>query len=92
MLELANACYIVAHRKEVMMTSSTMTIRMESEEKKLIADYAATFGISVSEFMRTAALERIEDELDLKAWEKAKAEFDADPVTISAADIAHKYL
>lgn len=74
------------------MASSTMTIRLDSEEKDLISDYAAAFGASVSEFMRTAALERIEDELDLKAWQEAKAEFDSDPVTISADEIARKYL
>lgn len=74
------------------MTSATMTIRLDSAEKNLISDYAAAFGVSVSEFMRKAALERIEDELDLKAWEEAKAEFDRDPVTISAAEIAEKYL
>lgn len=74
------------------MTSATMTIRLESEEKTLISDYASAFGISVSEFMRNVALERIEDELDLKVWEEAKAEFEADPVTFSAAEIAKKYL
>ncbi len=74
------------------MASATMTIRLESEEKNLISDYAAAFGMSVSEFMRKAALERIEDELDLKVWEEAKAEFEADPLTISAAEIAGKYL
>lgn len=74
------------------MASETMTIRLDEEEKALISDYAKTFDISVSEFMRRCALERIEDELDLQAWEKAKAEFDADPVTVSASDIAKKYL
>lgn len=74
------------------MASATMTIRLESEEKALISDYAAAFGTSVSEFMRKVALERIEDELDLKAWEEAKVEFESDPVTISAAEIARKYL
>ena len=74
------------------MASTTMTIRMDSAEKSLIADYARTFGESVSEFMRSCALERIEDSLDLSAWREAKAEFDADPETISAADIAKKYL
>ena len=74
------------------MASATMTIRLESEEKALISDYAAAFGTSVSEFMRKVALERIEDELDLKAWEEAKAEFESDPVTIAAAEIARKYL
>lgn len=74
------------------MASATMTIRLDSAEKSLITDYAKAFGESVSEFMRSCALERIEDELDLKAWQEAKAEFDADPVTIPAADIAKKYL
>ncbi|WP_165173556.1 type II toxin-antitoxin system RelB family antitoxin [Adlercreutzia sp. ZJ242] len=74
------------------MASVTMTIRLESEEKNLIADYAAAFNTSVSEFMRRAALERIEDELDLKAWHQAKAEFDADPVSYPADEIAKKYL
>lgn len=74
------------------MASATMTIRMDSAEKGLIADYARTFGESASEFMRRCALDKIEDELDLNAWREAKAEFDADPVTIPAADIARKYL
>lgn len=74
------------------MASATMTIRMDSAEKSLIADYARTFGESASEFMRKCALDRIEDELDLSAWREAKDEFEADPVTISAADIAKKYL
>lgn len=74
------------------MSSATMTIRLEGEEKKLISDYAAAFGTSVSEFMRRTALERIEDELDLKAWYEAKAEYDADPVTYTAEEMAKKYL
>lgn len=74
------------------MSSVTMTIRLESEEKKLISDYAAAFGSSVSEFMRRVALERIEDDLDLKAWYEAKAEYDIDPVAYSADEIARKYL
>lgn len=74
------------------MSSATMTIRLDSEEKDLISNYAATFGTSASEFMRRAAIERIEDELDLETWKKAKAEFESDPVTISAAEIARKYL
>lgn len=74
------------------MASATMTIRLESDEKALISDYATAFGQSVSEFMRKAALERIEDELDLKVWREAKAEFDADSVTLTAGEIAEKYL
>lgn len=72
------------------MSSATMTIRLDGSEKALIADYAKTFGISASD-MRRCALEKIEDDFDLQAWCEAKSEFDADPVTISAADIAKKY-
>lgn len=74
------------------MASTTITIRLDGEEKALISDYAVTFGISVSEFIRRVALERLEDELDLQAWEEAKAEFEVDPETISSAEIAKKYL
>lgn len=74
------------------MPSTTMTIRLDEREKSLIAAYAKTFGASVSDFMRASALERIEDELDLKAWDQAKAEFDKNPTTYSAAEIAAKYL
>ncbi len=74
------------------MGSATITIRLDSSEKELITDYAAAFGTSVSELVRKVILEHIEDELDLKAWEEAKAEFESDPDTVSAAEIARKYL
>jgi hypothetical protein len=48
--------------------------------------------MSISEFVRTTALARIEDELDLVAWEDAKREFDDDPTTLTADEIAAKYL
>jgi len=69
-----------------------MTIRLGTHEKDLIGAYARAFGQSVSDFMRESALERIEDELDLKTWDEAKHEFDQNPVTYSAQEIAEKYL
>ena len=74
------------------MPSTTITIRLDEADKSLITDYAGAFGKTVSDFMREAALDHIEDELDLKAWEEAKREFDEDPVTFSAKEIAAKYL
>ena len=61
----------------------TMTLRINEEDSRLIKDYARLQGITVSEFLRRAALEKIEDELDIKAAEKAYAEYLADPVTYS---------
>ncbi len=90
----ARMCYNVVHQIEIKgcsMASSTITLRVDSAEKNLIADYAQTFGMSISEFIRSAVMDKIEDELDLRAWYEAKAEFDADPVVISADEIAKKY-
>lgn len=58
----------------------------------MIQDYASLYDMSVSELVRTTVMEKIEDELDLKTWEQAKANFDANPDTISAEEIARKYL
>lgn len=74
------------------MSTSTLTLRLAESEKKLLADYAKAFGMSVSEFVRTSALEKIEDELDLRAWDEAKREFDVNPQTLTAEEIAAKYI
>jgi uncharacterized protein (DUF1778 family) len=60
-----------------------MTLRINEEDAQLIRDYARLHGITVSEFLRRAALEKIEDELDIRAAEKAYADYLADPVTYS---------
>ena len=74
------------------MSTTTITLRIDSAEKQLISDYARTFGVSVSEFVRETTLRRIEDELDLVAWKQAKAEFEADPQMVPAADVTSEYL
>ena len=61
----------------------TISLRLSPDDAQLIRDYARLHGVSVSEFMRRAALEKIEDELDVRAAEKAYAEYLADPVTYS---------
>ena len=74
------------------MASSTITIRLDADEKRLIGDYANAYGTSVSEFIRRTVLEFLEDQLDLQQWYEAKREFDRDPRTLSAEEIAEKYL
>ncbi len=73
------------------MTSATMTIRLDSREKELFSEYARAMGTSASDFVRQAALERIESEIDLTAWAEARADYDADPVSYSL-DEAKKML
>jgi RHH-type rel operon transcriptional repressor/antitoxin RelB len=74
------------------MPSTAITIELESEEKALISDYAAARGMFASKFMRKVAPKRIEDELDLRAWDKTRAEFESYSVTISAAKVAKRHL
>lgn len=69
----------------------TVSLRMSEDDTRLIKDYARLHGISVSEFMRRAALEKIEDELDVRAAEKAYAEYLADPVTYSHEEIMKEF-
>ena len=69
----------------------TMTLRISDEDSRLIKDFAKLHGISASEFMRRAALEKIEDELDVRAAEKAYAEYLADPVTYSHEEIMREF-
>ena len=74
------------------MASSTITIRLDEDEKRLISDYANAYGTTTSEFVRRTVLEFLEDQLDLQQWYEAKREFDRDPRTLSAEEIAEKYL
>lgn len=73
------------------MLEATMTVRLDESEKKLITDYARTFGMSVSQFMRRCALERIEDEIDIEAYKAAKAEYDANPVSYSCDEAVKEF-
>ena len=69
----------------------TISLRLSEDDTRLIKDYAKLHGVTVSEFMRRAALEKIEDELDIRAAEKAYAEYLADPVTYSHDEIMREF-
>ena len=61
----------------------TLSLRLSDEDATLIRRYADMNGLTVSELVRRSVIERIEDEFDLKLYEKAMADFKADPVTYS---------
>lgn len=65
-----------------------VSVRLTEQETSLIKDYAKLYNTSVSDIIRRSILERIEDELDVRAYEKAKAEYLADPVTYSLDEVA----
>ncbi|MBQ3177949.1 MAG: ribbon-helix-helix protein, CopG family [Clostridia bacterium] len=65
----------------------TISLRLNDEEASLIRKFAELNGLSISELLRQSVLERIEEEYDLKAYEKAIAAFQEDPVTFTLDEV-----
>jgi len=65
----------------------TVSLRLNEADGAFIENYAKRNGMSVSEFLRKAALERIEDEYDLKVYEKAMEEYRKNPVTYTLDEV-----
>lgn len=57
----------------------TISVRLNDADTELIKSYAALNNISVSELVRQAVMEKIEDEIDLKLFNEAMEEFKNNP-------------
>lgn len=64
-----------------------MSLRLSDEETMLFKKYAELNKMTVSELIRQTVLERIEDEYDLKAYEKAMEEYKKNPVTYTLDEV-----
>lgn len=65
----------------------TISLRLNEADTMLFKKYAELNGITISELVRQSVIERIEDEYDLKAYEKAMAEYKVNPVTHSLDEV-----
>lgn len=65
----------------------TISLRLSDEDTMLIKKYAEINKMSVSDLIRQSVLERIENEYDLEMFDKALAEYKANPVTYSLDDV-----
>lgn len=65
----------------------TISLRLNDADAALFKKYAEINGMSVSELVRRSVLEKIEDEYDMKVYEKAMAEFKENPVTHSFEEV-----
>lgn len=63
------------------------SLRINEEESTLIKSYAALHGISVSELFRQAVMDKIENEYDLNAFDKAMEEYRKDDTTYSLDEV-----
>ena len=58
------------------MAMSATAIRFDESEKDWIQSYASVLGMSFSEFVRNAALDKVEEAADIKAYNEALMEDD----------------
>lgn len=65
------------------MKMSSISLRMNDEEEKLIKEYAKAQNISVSELVRSSVLAKIEDDIDIDLYQQALKEHEAQPEDIS---------
>ena len=65
----------------------SISLRVSAEDEQLIKRYAEVHNMSVSEFIRKAVIEKLEDELDLMTYRKAMQEYKADPQTYTLEEV-----
>ncbi len=80
-----NLCNTMYYIKDVVYM--TISLRLSNEDFLLIKKYAELKKMSVSELVRQSVMERIEDEYDLKAYQKAMENFRKDPTTYSLDEV-----
>lgn len=66
----------------------TISVRLSEEDTKLIKAYAEMNNTTLSDLIRNAIIEKIEDEYDLKCYEKAIEEYKKSPVTYTHEQVA----
>ena len=64
-----------------------ISLNLNEQASVLFQKYAEQKNMSVAELIRAIVLEKIEEELDLKAYEKAMEEFRKNPVTYSLEEV-----
>lgn len=65
----------------------TISLRLSDEDSKLIKDYAQINNMSISDLVRQAVIEKIENEIDLEAYNKALKNFKKNPKTYTLDEI-----
>lgn len=66
------------------------SVRLSDELGDALEEYAKLYSITVSEAIRQAVSEMIEDELDMDAYRKAKSNFERNPETCTHEELGKK--
>ena len=65
----------------------TISVRLSEEDTNIIKAYAAMNNISLSDLIRNAIMEKIENEYDLECYEKAIKKYKDNPKTYSMEEV-----
>lgn len=65
----------------------TISVRLNEKDAELVKAYAEMNNISLSDLIRNAILEKIENEYDLKCYEKAIKEYKKNPKTYTLEEV-----
>ena len=65
----------------------TISVRLSDKETELIKAYASINNISLSDLIRNAVLEKIEDEYDLECYNKAIEKNRKNPKTYTMEEV-----
>ncbi len=65
----------------------TISVRLNEKDTELIQTYAKMHNISLSDLIRNAVLEKIENEYDLDCYNQAIEEYKKNPKTYSMEEI-----
>jgi RHH-type rel operon transcriptional repressor/antitoxin RelB len=65
----------------------TISVRLSDKDTELIKAYADMNNISLSELIRSAVLEKIENEYDLECYKKAIEEYKKNPKTYTMEEV-----
>jgi len=65
----------------------TISVRLSEKDTELIKAYAEMNNISLSDLIRNAVMEKIEDEYDLECYKKAMEEYRKNPKTYTMEEV-----
>ena len=65
----------------------TISVRLNENDTELIKTYASINNISLSDLIRNAVLEKIENEYDLESYNKAIEEYRKNPKTYTLEEV-----
>ena len=84
MLTIVIQCIIIKLKGLIIMTIS---VRLSDDDTRLIKTYAEMNNMLLSDLIRIAVIEKIEDEYDLKCYEQALKEYKENPKTYTLDEV-----